>query len=552
MNIQKRTMRCAIYTRKSSEEGLEQEFNSLDAQHEACSAYIVSQKSEGWKLLSARYDDGGISGGTLERPALARLMADIDAGRIDLVVIYKIDRLTRSLTDFVKLVERFDKANCSFVSVTQSFNTATSMGRLTLNVLLSFAQFEREVTAERIRDKIAASKKKGIWMGGITSVGYVSKDRLLVVDPVEAADVRTIFRLFLELQNFRRLKEEVDRLGMWTRPSQTGQKKGKTFRYSEGHLRGILSNPIYVGDLRHKNQVHRGRHPPIIDRADFDRVQAILLSRSHRVRGQSRDGALKRAVLAGRLFDETGDRLNIVSVRNPKRAIRYFVSRRIASRSASRPDDRTGWRLSAIPLENAISSAIYDALAPSNPKHSTKMHALFVGSGDRQSQTADQNPLLELVETVRIAPGCLDITLQSDKLAGLLEVEVHEVPEALRSLKAPFHRRRRGVETKLIFGHQAPAVDPVLLKWVARGWVWWNEIRLGKSTLQDIAEREKVTTRFIAMHLDLGFLAPDIISDVIDGRHARFMNAQAVRNMQFPPRWADQRSLIAKRAVAEI
>lgn len=247
MLSEKRIVRCAIYTRKSSEEGLEQEFNSLDAQYEACSAYIASQKSEGWKRLAGRYDDGGISGGTLERPSLTRLMADIDAGRVDLVVVYKIDRLTRSLMDFVKLVERFDKAQCSFVSVTQSFNTATSMGRLTLNVLLSFAQFEREVTAERIRDKIAASKKKGIWMGGVPPLGYRPKDRELIVEPAEADQVRLLFALFLKMQCLGKLKKEVDRLGIRTRPSWTGKKKGQTFEYTRGHLRGILMNPIYVG-----------------------------------------------------------------------------------------------------------------------------------------------------------------------------------------------------------------------------------------------------------------------------------------------------------------
>src|SRR5690606_27532160 len=218
MLSEKRIVRCAIYTRKSSEEGLEQEFNSLDAQYEACSAFIVSQKSEGWKRLAGRYDDGGISGGTLERPSLTRLMADIDAGRVDLVVVYKIDRLTRSLMDFVKLVERFDKAKCSFVSVTQSFNTATSMGRLTLNVLLSFAQFEREVTAERIRDKIAASKKKGIWMGGIPPIGYSRKDKELIVDPDGAKVVSTIFATYLEVGCLNKLKREVDQLGYQTRP----------------------------------------------------------------------------------------------------------------------------------------------------------------------------------------------------------------------------------------------------------------------------------------------------------------------------------------------
>jgi len=342
----KRTVRCAIYTRKSSEEGLEQEFNSLDAQYEACSAYIASQKSEGWKRLAGRYDDGGISRGTLERPSLTRLMADIDAGRVDLVVVYKIDRLTRSLMDFVKPVERFDKANCSFVSVAQSFNTATSMGRLTLNVLLSFAQFEREVTAERIRDKIAASKKKGMWMGGIPPLGYRPKNRELIVEPAEAAQVRQIFALFIETQCLGRLKKEADRLGMRTRPSWTGKAKGQVFRYSRGHLQGILKNPIYVGDIRHKNEIHPGRHTAIIGREDWDKVQSILAAKSHAVRGRGRDGAMKRSPLTGRLFDEAGDRLATTYTRNSRRRLRYFVSARLTDRSPTRTDDRTSWRVS--------------------------------------------------------------------------------------------------------------------------------------------------------------------------------------------------------------
>jgi DNA invertase Pin-like site-specific DNA recombinase len=208
---------CAIYTRKSSEEGLEQEFNSLDAQREACAAYVTSQKGEGWVLLTEHYDDGGISGGTLERPAVQRLLADIDAGKVDRVIVYKVDRLTRSLADFAKLVDRFEAAGASFVSVTQSFNTATSMGRLTLNVLLSFAQFEREVTAERIRDKIAASKRKGLWMGGMTPLGYEAKDRTLKINRTEAELVRTLFRLYLDLGCVRKVKEEADRLGLRSR-----------------------------------------------------------------------------------------------------------------------------------------------------------------------------------------------------------------------------------------------------------------------------------------------------------------------------------------------
>jgi len=363
MNDTKRTIRCAIYTRKSSEEGLEQEFNSLDAQYEACSAYIVSQKSEGWKRTPVRYDDGGISGGTLERPALRRLLADIEAGRVDLVVVYKIDRLTRSLMDFSKLVERFDKSNCSFVSVTQAFNTSTSMGRLTLNVLLSFAQFEREVTAERIRDKIAASKKKGMWMGGIPPIGYTAKDKELIVDPDGAKVVNRIFETYLDVKCLNRLKREIDQLGYETRPSRPGS---LARAYSRGHLYNMLCNPIYIGEIRHKDQRFPGRHTGIVDREIWDRVQTLLEGRSQTVRGKGRQ-APDRSPLTGRLFDETGDRLTPSYTKKKDQRIRYFVSNRLVDRSSTRTPDATGWRLPAGQLEDAIASAIADILRISKP-----------------------------------------------------------------------------------------------------------------------------------------------------------------------------------------
>ncbi len=260
-------IRAAIYTRKSREEGLEQEFNSLDAQHEACAAYIASQRHEGWKHLKARYDDGGVSGGTMNRPALIRLLEDVDSGLVDMIVVYKIDRLTRSLADFAKLIDRLEAKGCSFVSVTQSFNTSTSMGRLTLNVLLSFAQFEREVTAERIRDKIAASKKKGMWMGGRVPWGYAihsdPKVQSLEVHLEHAEDIRQIFDLYEELECLSQLKQRVD--GLW--PARN---------YSRGRIYKILINPIYIGKVRHKTEVYEGLHQGIIDADQFDRVQEQL------------------------------------------------------------------------------------------------------------------------------------------------------------------------------------------------------------------------------------------------------------------------------------
>lgn len=291
--MKKPALRCAIYTRKSSDDGLEQDFNSLDAQFEACVAYVASQRHEGWKLLPGRYDDGGVSGGTLERPALRRLLADIAARRVDMVVVYKIDRLTRSLADFARLVETLEAASCSFVSVTQAFNTASSMGRLTLNVLLSFAQFEREVTAERIRDKIAASKRKGLWMGGVPPLGYDADPdpmrRALVVDALEAEVVRALFALHARHGCLGAVASEADRLGLRSKRHvfASGRVQGGN-RLSRGHIHRILTNPVYRGLIRHKDRTWPGTHPEIIDAALWEQVQAGLRAASARSRGAPR------------------------------------------------------------------------------------------------------------------------------------------------------------------------------------------------------------------------------------------------------------------------
>ena len=324
----RRTVRCAIYTRKSSEEGLEQEFNSLHAQREACAAYVASQKGEGWTLLPGHYNDGGISGGTLERPALQQLLIDIDEGRVDQVVVYKVDRLTRSLADFAKLVERLDRAGASFVSVTQSFNTATSMGRLTLNVLLSFAQFEREVTAEHIRDKIAASKKKGLWMGGNVPLGYEADGRTLKINEQEASIIRLIYDLYLQRGPVRAVKQELDQRGLKTpvRVASTGRSSGG-LPFGIGHLHYILSNPVYAGRTRHKDKVYDGQHEAIIDEDTWTRVQQLL-------EGKAWNGSVRTRIakhpspLVGKLFDETGDRLTPSHANKQDARYRYYVSNR--------------------------------------------------------------------------------------------------------------------------------------------------------------------------------------------------------------------------------
>ena len=318
-----RKLRCAVYTRKSSEEGLEQEFNSLDAQREACEAYIASQRSEGWALVRDHYDDGGISGGTLERPALQRLLSDIDDGLVDVVVVYKIDRLSRSLMDFSKLVEVFDRNNVTFVSVTQSFNTTTSMGRLTLNILLSFAQFEREVTAERIRDKVKASRMKGIFMGGNPPYGYKPKDRKLVIDEEKAKNVRWIFSRFLEIGSATELAREVARRGIRT---PRGNVISKNFLYR------MLNNRAYIGEAVHKGTGYAGEHQRLIDQKTWDRVHSIL-QESPRLRANN-TRASTPALLKGLLYGEDGAAFSPTHTRKGDRLYRYYVSQTILKHGA--------------------------------------------------------------------------------------------------------------------------------------------------------------------------------------------------------------------------
>ncbi|MEX1147201.1 MAG: recombinase family protein, partial [Sphingomonadales bacterium] len=312
--------------------------------------------------LPDQYDDGGISGGTLERPALEKLLHDVDRGQVDQIVVYKVDRLTRSLADFAKLVERLDKAGASFVSVTQSFNTATSMGRLTLNVLLSFAQFEREVTAERIRDKIAASKKKGLWMGGHVPLGYEAQGRTLKINHGEAQTVRTLYDLYRYLGTVRQVTQAARRLGLRSRKREgkNGTSGGQLF--DRGHVHYILTNPLYAGKIRHRTTIHDGQHPAIIESVTWDEVQRRLTTDAARSRGRA--GANRSSPLAGKLYDDTGDRLTPSHANKNGRRYRYYISRRLVTGSGDPAQD--GWRLPARPLEQMITKAVAAALGERN------------------------------------------------------------------------------------------------------------------------------------------------------------------------------------------
>jgi DNA invertase Pin-like site-specific DNA recombinase len=351
-------LRCAIYTRKSSEEGLEQDFNSLHAQREACEAYVLSQRGEGWTALKRPYDDGGFSGGNMDRPALRQLLADIDAGLVDIVVVYKVDRITRSLGDFARIVEVFDRRGVSFVSVTQAFNTTSSMGRLTLNVLLSFAQFEREVTGERIRDKIAQSKARGMWMGGMPPLGYDARDRKLEINAAEAAVVRHIFGRYLALGSTRLLAEELERDGYRSKAWETrsgGALGGRVL--SRGALIHILKGRVYVGEIVHGDKVHPGLHEAIIARDMFDAVQTKMagLARVH----HERPVRAQPGVLLGKLFDANGERMSpTFAYGKQKQLYRYYMPVSWQTRRKGQRGDSVQGRISADALEGFLVSAL--------------------------------------------------------------------------------------------------------------------------------------------------------------------------------------------------
>ncbi|MCV2874194.1 recombinase family protein [Defluviimonas sp. WL0050] len=540
-------IRCAIYTRKSSEEGLEQEFNSLHAQREACASYIASQKAEGWALLPTQYDDGGISGGTLERAAMQQLLADVDAGLVDQIVVYKIDRLTRSLADFAKIVERLDAAGASFVSVTQSFNTATSMGRLTLNMLLSFAQFEREVTAERIRDKIAASKRKGLWMGGYVPLGYDADGRTLRINETEAKTVRTLYNLYRDYGTVRDVKEAAAVHGLRSkrRTVADGRMRGG-IPLDRGHIHHILTNPLYAGRIRHKGQVHEGQHPSIIAPDIWERVQEQLTAEARKPR--ARKASSTRSLLCGKIYDETGDRLTPSHSRTRAGArLRYYISHRLAARSGEA--GVSGWRLPAEELEARVEAVVRGMLsdvtlagrlmtAP-GADEIARLRSGLEGLAD-----AGRADLLNLVGRVDIAPGHLMLELDAAALAGHLALDVDRLDADALAKSVPFQLRKRGVETKLVLADAPAGRDDLLIHNIARAHHWFSEIVAGRS-FDAIATAEGISKRRIQQMIDLAFLAPDIIRDVLDGKQPHGFTSDWCLRHPLPSDWSEQRTLLA-------
>ena len=555
-----KTVRCAIYTRKSSDEGLEQAFNSLDAQREACAAYILSQASEGWSALPEIYNDGGLSGGTLERPALRRLLAEVAAGRVDIIVVYKVDRLTRSLFDFAKLVETFDAAGTSFVSVTQSFNTTTSMGRLTLNMLLSFAQFEREVTAERIRDKIAASKARGMWMGGTLPLGYAPDGRTLAIVEEHAVLVRHLFERYLAVGSVRLLEVELQdqRITVPCRTTVGGKPVGGG-AFTRGQLYHLLRNVTYTGQIGHKGKTYPGQHQPIVAQEVFEAAQAMLGGnlQGHRTRAYVRSPSL----LAGRIVDAEGEPLIATHASKPgpsgagegKVRYRYYVSRSLHERTSS-----TGARIPAREVESLVAARVAqlfdDPLAlialawlDVPPDAIEELHwrckELHAQLHQRRSPA-----LLAMVTKVQVAPSQVTISCDTAALATALKAErLADAPETIM-LPCPARLTRSGKALRLVQDNGAAAgatPDRSLVKLLVKARRWWAVLRTGEVSPTELAAREGVTRPYIARVVRLAFLSPAVTEAILAGKQragvtvARFTVEGAI-----PASWAAQKTLM--------
>jgi site-specific DNA recombinase len=516
--LAKKVLRCAIYTRVSTDAGLEQDFNSLDAQREASEAYIKSQSHEGWRLVRAGYDDGGFSGGSLERPALQRLLGDVRLGHVDVIVVYKVDRLTRSLADFAKLVELFDTHNVSFVSVTQSFNTTSSMGRLTLNVLLSFAQFEREVTGERIRDKIAASKKKGIWVGGNVPLGYKAEDRKLIIEPAEAKTVRLIFERYLALGAIVPLLEELNRKGIKSKLRKRDE--GPDFGgipFTPGPLAYLLKNRVYIGEIKHHDNSYPGEHAAIIDRDTFDAVQARLAAQSIT---RSSQRARSDALLQGKLFDDAGNIMTPTHTRKKRLRYRYYVSRALVE--GRKAELGSIARVPADQIEAKVVEALRALPTVALPEELTS----------EELRTAVRDKIKRVVvENDRLAIELADEAAKRAKQPTLFVEWEREAGRARREILLP----DAPTDTRPIRSERRST----LVRGIAMGRQWLNELMSGKvRDTNEIAKREGRSQRSVHMMLSLAFLAPDIVEAAVEGRLPRGIGMTRLTDL--PPSWTSQ------------
>lgn len=550
MDVKART-RCAIYTRKSSEEGLGQAFNSLHAQREYCEAYIRSQGGEGWAVDRRRYDDGGFSGASMARPGLQRLLADVESRSVDAVVVYKVDRLTRSLADFARILEALDKRGVAFVSVTQAFNTNSSMGRLTLNVLLSFAQFERDVTGERIRDKIAASKAKGMWMGGVVPLGYdppdSSGDRRLRVNETEAATVRMIFDRLIACRSFHDLQQQLADEGV--RPKSGKSRRGAAYpgmRFSRGALRHLLRNKTYLGLICHKGGTYEGRHEAIVSQQTFDAVQALLSKRSAAWR--ARAPCLERAPLRGRVFDELGQPMRPAFVRQNGQSYSYYVGPPPMLGMIGPERSEVLRRVPCAPLEDTVRRRLGNLIERDERTISTEELRRAVARVEVRSDCAhlvlslgtlrDLNPVMDSVPTVEARLGSGDRVLVEGVLPGHVRILV------------PVRMKFRGGRTWVgshtgELGPNATAARSSALKRLRLAHEIFSPARPGLSKLRNIARRARTPSEDYRK-FSWVFLAPDIQSAILNGQLSAAAIAKLTQQKSIPLNWEDQRRLLGK------
>jgi len=523
-----KSVRCAIYTRVSTDHGLDQEFNSLDAQHDAASAYICSQAHAGWTLIRSRYDDGGYSGGSTDRPALQKLLEDIRARKIDVIVVYKVDRLTRSLADFAKLVELFDAHGVSFVSVTQQFNTTTSMGRLTLNVLLSFAQFEREVTSERIRDKIAASKRKGIWVGGPLPLGYELKDGKIIIIENEADRVRLIFRRYLEVGGVNPLVRDLRDRNFLTkvRPLATGATRGG-IPFGRGSLFYLLRNRFYIGEVKYKGEVFAGEQPAIMDHALFDAVQQTLTDQwSHRTVMRNKSDHL----LTGLLFDDAGHRMVPTHATKAGVRYRYYVSLPHLYGESKTASVGSVSRIPATDIEDIIVKSLSEHLTQQEPVSSSSICE------------KDRSVIAAQIARIDVHKDRLTVRLKSP------DTEETSASTDDHVLSMPWQKPPSRKSRQILLPHHAsrPDVRPIrierrarLVGAIARSRRWLDEIVSGEVTdVDQIAARQKCSVRQVNMTISLAFLAPGLVRAAVEGRLPRGIGVERLRDA--PAEWNRQ------------
>ena len=553
-------VRCAIYTRKSSEEGLEQSFNSLEAQREACVAYIQSQKHEGWIAIKERYDDGGFSGGNMERPALGRLLDDIRTRKVETVIVYKVDRLTRSLSDFSKIIEIFDSHKASFVSVTQQFNTTTSMGRLTLNVLLSFAQFERELTGERIRDKVAASKKKGMWMGGMVPLGYKVVDRRLIVNHSEAEVVRDIFRQYLRLGSVMKLKDYLEQKNIHSkiRTGSGGRKYGGAV-YSRGALYQILNNRIYIGRIVHRGQSYVGQHEPIIAQELWNKIAARLEANDRA--GRTSKPRPTSSLLTGLLRDTNGIRFTPTHTVKKGRRYRYYTSQAVIRK---RGEQQQLSRYPAAELEALVMTQIHGMLKTFHKHlHKTEVspgsdlaiqRAKDLGAEWPKLGTSKQQEFIRaVVKAVILGHNNLWIEVDQPKVVATLlghdsgeRLAENDRKGVVITLKVEFQPIRRGVELRIDAPNgQSTQAGPIqsLVKEIARARTWYEQLVSGEvSGVERLAQLSGFKRRYVRKILQSAVLSPEIIEAILSGRQSRRVTTKSLQ-ADLPLDWRKQEQI---------